>query len=107
MQKVGLKAIQGVPIDGDLPTQNSFINISQSDKIVIAAVKCAEDKNGYIIRSWNKTAEDADCEVEISLPISNAKLVKMDETELSDLTIDNKTVKLKIAAHKIETIKIF
>lgn len=43
--KVGMKAIQGVPVKGELPCKKSFITIG-NDEIILAAIKCSEDKEG-------------------------------------------------------------
>ena len=103
--KVGIKAIQGVPVDGELPSKNSFIEIN-NDKIVLAAIKKAEDKDGLIVRLWNKSDEDTTADIKIALPITKAELVKMNEEKLSDILQKDGKISVKITKHKIVTIKI-
>ena len=103
--KVGIKAIQGVPKEGELPSKNSFISID-NDKIVLAALKCAEDKQGYIIRLWNKSDDDVIANINITLPVEKAELVKMNETKLSDIAFENGKMSLNITKHKIISIRI-
>lgn len=100
--KVGMKAIQGVPIDGELPSVNSFIEISEPD-IVLAAIKQAEDKDGFIIRLWNKSDNDVKTAVKLNIPHKKAYSVKMNETDKEELDLSDKVT---IGKGKIFTIKI-
>ena len=104
--KVGMKAIQGVPVEGTIPCENSFITIDD-DRLVLAAVKQSVDKNGYIVRLWNKSENDTDVNIGISLPVERAELVKMDESKLADLDINSGKIVLSVKKHKIVTIKLF
>lgn len=103
--KVGMKAIQGVPVSGELPSENSFITID-NDKIVLAAIKCSECKSGYIIGLWNKSDEDITANISINLPVTSAKLVKLNEEKISDIDMSNGKISVPILGHKIITIKI-
>lgn len=103
--KVGMKAIQGVPIEAELPSGMSFIETDNSD-IVLAAIKGAEDRDGSVLRFWNKSDNDAHTKIKISLPMRSAELVKMDESKISDLSVTDKTISLDIGKHKIITIKV-
>lgn len=91
-------------LDND-PEYNSFITVD-NDKIVLAAIKCAEDKSGYIVRLWNKSDEDVNANIKINLPVTSAKLVKMNEEEISDIEMNNGEMLVQIEAHKIVTIKL-
>jgi len=103
--KVGMKAIQGVPVSGELPSENSFITVD-NDKIVLAAIKCSEDKTGYIVRFWNKSDEDVKANIKINLPVTSAKLVKMNEEEISSTNINDGKMSVNITGHKIITLKV-
>ena len=103
--KVGIKAIQGVPVDGELPSKNSFIEIN-NDKIVLAAIKKAEDKDGFIVRLWNKSDKDTTADIKVTLPITKAELLKMNEEKLSDIPQKDGKMSVNIKKHKIVTIKI-
>ena len=103
--KVGIKAIQGVPIESELPCTNSFIS-TDNEKIVLAAIKKAEDKDGIIIRLWNKSDEDTTADIKISLPVTKAELVKMNEEKLSDISLTNGKISVKITRNKILTIRL-
>ena len=103
--KVGIKAIQGVPVDGILPSEQSFIEIN-NDKIVLAAIKQAEDKRGYIIRLWNKSDENTTADIKINLPVTKAGLVKMNEEKLSDIPLEEGKIQVEITKHKIVTVRL-
>ena len=103
--KVGIKAIQGVPVEGILPPQNSFIEIN-NENVVLSAIKLSEDKTGYIVRLWNKSDKPAKTNISINLPIEKAEIVKMNEEKISDIVISNQTISLDIDKHKIITIKL-
>ncbi len=59
-----------------------------------------------IVRLWNKSDEDTTADIKISLPITKAELVKMNEEKISDIQLTNGKMSVKITRHKIVTVKI-
>lgn len=103
--KVGIKAIQGVPIDGIIPDTQSFISVD-NDNIVLAAIKCAEDKDGLIVRLWNKSDENVKASISVSIPVNKVELTKMNEEKIEDISLADGKIAVNIAKHKIVTIKL-
>ena len=103
--KVGVKAIQGIPVSGEIPCENSFITVD-NENIVLAAVKRAEDGNGYIVRFWNKSDDNIRTAVKINLPVNCASLAKMNEEKIEDIDFNDNKAEIDISAHKIVTLRI-
>lgn len=100
--KVGMKAIQGIPVEGELPSVNSFIEISD-ENIVLAAIKQSEKRDGFIVRLWNKSEQDVAANVKFNLPYHKISVVKMDETQAQPLDLSKA---VNIQKGKILTIKL-
>ena len=73
--KIGLIAIQGVPMQGQLSSTDSFIKVNPADKVMISALKRSEDGQGVVLRIWNITAENQNIEITIGLPVKQAKIL--------------------------------
>ena len=72
----------------------------------MAAIKKAEDKDGFIVRLWNKSDKDTTADIKVTLPITKAELLKMNEEKLSDIPQKDGKMSVNIKKHKIVTIKI-
>lgn len=102
--KVDIKAIQGVPIEGVLPSRASFISISPQDKVMISALKRSEDGSGIIMRMWNTSSDKVAVELKTMLPIESVKRTRLDETIISNESIEDGTIRFEMGAHRIETL---
>ena len=101
--KVDIKAIKGVTKSGVLPTTASLITVNPVDKVMVAAIKQAEDGEGTVIRVWNTTGEDLDLEVSTILPVKAVKEVRLDETFIRDVDFADGKFAVKMGAHKVMT----
>ena len=99
-----MKAILGVPNQGRLSHTASFLSLEPKDKLMISAFKQSEDGKGFILRIWNTSAEKINATVKTILPVKSASRVRLDETLIEDLGIDDKKISFDVAPHKIETI---
>lgn len=103
--KVPLCAIQGVPSNkGKLPPEKSFITIKPADKLVLSALKQAEDGSGIILRMWNSSNNRVSASIDLGFSIKSASLLKLDETPVSELDCNGKKIELQCGPHKIVTI---
>lgn len=102
--KVALKAIQGVPVEGDLPSTASVISINPQDKAMVSALKRAEDGSGIVLRLWNASSDTIRVDVKTILPVESVKRLRLDETVVSDEDIDDGTIRFEMGAHRIETL---
>lgn len=101
--KVPLKAIQGVVMDGILNDCDSFISTNQQNKVYLSGIKESEDKQGIIVRLWNSTDETLPLKVKTILPIKGVSSVRLDETLLSDIKVSDNSFEIEMKPHKIET----
>ncbi len=101
--KVPVKAVQGVPLKGDLPIDASLIKISHEKKVMTSALKLAENGKDLTLRVWNITGEALPLSVETILPIKGVKRARLDETVTEALDLNNGKFGVELAPHKIET----
>ena len=101
--KVPLKAIQGVVMDGILNDCDSFISTNQQNKVYLSGIKETEDKQGIIVRLWNSTDETLPLKVKTILPIKGVSGVRLDETFVSDIKVSDNSFEIEMKPHKIET----
>lgn len=102
--KVDVKAIQGVTRDGQLPSTNSFFTISPAEKVMLSALKQAEEGKGLVLRLWNITAEGLNVTLSTSLPFKTVKSLRVDETAVADLVLQDGQVWFEMGPHKIITL---
>ncbi len=102
--KVPLKAIQGVPTEGILPSEGQFIKFSETDRLMISALKQAESKNGYILRIWNVSDDDIKVNADTMLPITSMQRVNLNEDPIEDIKIKDQKFSFDLGKHKIYTI---
>ena len=102
---VPLKAEVTLPRDGELPAEQSFVEISDPG-ILMAAFKQAEDQQGAVIRLWNTTPEDRKTTVRIGFPIREADLVNLMEEEPEPLTVRDGAMELSLRRFEIVTVAV-
>jgi mannosylglycerate hydrolase len=103
--KVMMNAVQGVPgSKGKIAATGSFIKINPADKLMLSALKQADDGSGIVLRVWNTSSEKIDASIDISLPVKSASRIMLDETEIEKLTVAKGKIRLQVLPHKIETI---
>jgi alpha-mannosidase len=103
---VPLMCVQtGAHVDGDLPCEYSFVEVS-SPYLVVSAVKRAEDRDALIVRFWNvreKTVRDARIRVEKAVA---ARVVNLNEEPGGELTVHpDGAVQIDVPGRKIATIE--
>ena len=102
--KVPVKAVQGVPLKGELPINGSFFSFSHEKQVMTSALKLAENHKDLVLRVWNVTGENIPLHIETLLPVNGVKLARLDETEVSSVEVKNGAFDIKLAPHKIETL---
>jgi alpha-mannosidase len=90
---------------GELPTQNSFIQIN-GDGIVLTTLKKALNSNDWIIQWYESNGKDE--EVIITLPgipkaVFETNFIEKEEKEIQ---IEDNTVKIRTPRNSVKTIKI-
>lgn len=101
--KVPVKAVQGVVMNGVLPVSASFITTDKPHKVYVSAIKQAENGNGTIVRLWNATDEAFKVNVKTILPAKVVRRMKMDESFIEDTNYSNGKFSFEMKPHKVET----
>lgn len=91
--------------DGVLPAVNNFIAISD-DRVAFAALKKGERAHSVILRIYNPTDEHlSDIDIKFFEPIKEARLVNLNEEEISKLDVIDGVMKIDMGAKKIVTLE--
>ena len=102
---VALKAEVTSSHDGELPPEQSFVEISDPG-ILMAAFKQAEDQQDAVIRLWNTTPEDRKTTVRIGFPIEEACMVNLMEEDPESLTLRDGAMELSLRRFEIVTVGV-
>jgi alpha-mannosidase len=79
----------------------------QGNGLVVTAIKPVEVGSGIIVRCWNSTSEPTAGRWISSAPLGGAWLVRADETEIEELTLDDdRSVRFAVPAGAIRTIRL-
>lgn len=88
-----------------LPLENGLLRLE--GRVVVSALKPAEDGSGYVLRLFNPEAQAEPVHLWFSIPPSAATMVSMDEERiLSELTLNGNSLGLELSSRCIVTIKI-
>ena len=90
---------------GDLPKELSFLEV-ESDEISITALKQCEHRDSSIVRLFNPTNSDIECNINLFKDIKEAWITNMNEERREQITVSGKSIKLKFAHKKIITVEI-
>ena len=71
---------------------------------MISALKQSEDGQGIVLRVWNTSSETLDATIKTSLPVTKAARLRLDETWLGDIVVQEGEIQLEIGPHKIESL---
>jgi mannosylglycerate hydrolase len=105
--KVGIPAIQGLPYaSGPLPATGSVFSVTPADKLVLSALKQAEDGDGMILRLWNNSGDTVDARIACALPLASSESLRLDETHPEPLPLEGNSIRCHVGPHKIVTIRV-
>jgi mannosylglycerate hydrolase len=101
-----LRAVQCGGGEGELPKSLSFMEIKPS-KLVISAIKQAEEGNSLVVRFFNPTAETIKGTARLFRSLKGAKLLNLLEEPQEELNLeDEHTVRLEVSPKKIITVRL-
>ena len=105
--RLPLRAIQGVPKQGQLPSTDSLFILEPSEDIQISAFYKSTQAGGYILRLWNTKNKDVEAKLRFNTDITSVELVSMDEqTKQKSLKVEDSTIGFVITPFKIVTLLI-
>lgn len=99
-----LKPCQFGRQDGRLPLESCFVEVANR-KLVLSAVKKAEDRNSVLVRFFNPTGEDLRTCVNAGFAFSRARAVTMSEKAGRELPIRGQGVELDVGRGQIVTVE--
>lgn len=87
------------------PIQRSYLSFD-SDKAIMTALKPPQTGKGWIVRFVNPTDEEVSGVLSTHGRLSSAKLVNLAEEDKAEYTINKSGINVKIAPHKIHTLRL-
>lgn len=87
------------------PIQNSYLTFD-NHKVVMTALKPPQTGEGWIVRFVNPSDEEVSGKLTTHGRLKSAKLVNLAEEDQAEYTITKNTINVKIAPHKIHTIRL-
>lgn len=104
--KIPYRIIQGVPKHGKLPPTQSLLAVEPSQHIHMSGFCRQADGNGYILRLWNSSSKAVKTTIKTSLPVTSVQRVRLNESVIEPVMVNNGALSLNIGPHKIETIML-
>jgi mannosylglycerate hydrolase len=99
-----LKSVQFARQDGRLAAEAGFVEIADR-RLVLSAVKKAEDRNSVLVRLFNPLAEDVSTRITVGFAFSKARVVKMSEAPAGDLAASGDSVDVPVGKGQIVTVE--
>ncbi len=99
-----LSAVSGVTAmpDADLPTELSFVSVSESN-VLISALKKAEDDDRVVLRCYEIEGQDSQPEFHFHFPIAGVQQSNLIEEDSQILDSSKHDWQVKVGHHAIET----
>ncbi len=77
------------------------------DRVVLSALKPADDGDGLILRLLNPTDEPRDVNIELGFLMTDVESVRLDEvTPMGDVAHDGSTIRVDIGARSLRTLRL-
>jgi len=90
---------------GELPAQDSLIEV-EPDNLVVTAIKQAEDDNSTIIRFYEIMGKPVTARIKVKSDYQEAWLTNLNEENEKPVEIKNGKIEVPVAAHQIITIRL-
>jgi len=99
-----LKACQFGKQEGRLPLEKSLVAIADT-RLVLSAVKKAEDRESVLVRLFNPTQEPITTAITVGFSAASARMVTMAETPEADLALKRGRVEVTVGRGHIATVE--
>jgi alpha-mannosidase len=90
------------PRKGTLAASASLLSVS--DNVAVAALKCAENDKGIVVRVYEAAGKDGIAELSLAIPIKNACLCDNNENEIQSLPVSNNRVTVDVKKYSTITV---
>jgi alpha-mannosidase len=87
------------------PLRNNYLTFD-NDSAIMTALKPPQTGKGWIIRFMNPTDEEITGKLTTHGQLTSAKLVNLAEEDKAEYTITKNKINVKIAPHKIHTLRL-
>jgi alpha-mannosidase len=78
-----------------LPAGQALVSLVP-DRLVLSALKPADDGDGVVLRVLNPTDAPVEAEVELGFPVAGARLVRLDEEPAGDGALVHEGARLRV-----------
>ena len=89
----------------DLPEESSFLK-TDHDNIVVTAMKKAEDREGIVIRLFNRGEEPFTGNLTLWKPFESAYVTNLIEEDQKQLKLEGKKLRLDMEKYEIKTVRL-
>ena len=100
-----MEPVQAGRHGGDLPQRLSFLDVRPAG-LLLSALKQSEDKQALVLRIYNPTPNGVDGTLTFFQTIQSASLITLEELPVRDLQPDGKSLRLRVEAKKIATLRV-
>jgi len=90
---------------GELPAQDSLIEV-KPDNLVVTAIKKAEDDDSTVIRFYEVMGKPVNAQIRVRSDYGEAWLTNFNEEKIKPIEIKNGKIEIPVSAHEIVTIKL-
>ena len=91
--------------EGALPPMYSFLR-TNFDRVIVSAVKKAEDDNSLIVRFYEWAGKEGDVSLALNADVKSAAETDLMERPIGNLTVEGSTVKVPTKPYEIKTVKV-
>ncbi len=101
-----LKAMQVEAHEGSMPTEHSFLS-TDSDHVVVTAMKKAEDSNALVIRFYEWAGKGGNVTLTLPAGATSASLTNLvEKPEGSPLSVSGDKVTVPVTPFEIQTVRV-
>ncbi len=90
---------------GTLPEKLGFLSV-EPENLILSAFKKAEDRNSYILRLFNPTAEALSGKIKLAANIKEAFITNLDEERITGLQLKAGELFIEAESNKIITVEV-
>ena len=91
--------------EGALPPMYSFLR-TDSDRVIVSAIKKAEDDNSLIVRFYEWAGKEGDVSLALNADVKSAAETDLMERPIESLAVEGSVVKVPTKPYEIKTVKV-
>ena len=105
--RVPIRAIQGVPKQGELAVTSSLFTIEPIGQLQVSAFYRSKEAGGYVLRLWNVSDDEVRATIAFNVDVRSVEVISLDEQNSQGvLEVKDGAVSLAVARSKIVTMLV-